>query len=60
MNMNNIEALIEYRRSQESPEERAARIKLMNERMAETDKRLNALFLASIPSETLLNKVISL
>lgn len=55
-----LEELIEYRRSLESPEERAARIKLMQDRMRETDIRCSAIFKASIPTEALLNKVISL
>lgn len=60
MNMKSLEELIEYRRSQEPPEERATRIKQMNERMAAADERLNALLKASIPTQELLNKVISL
>lgn len=55
-----LEELIEYRRSKESPEDRAARIKLMQERMRETDMRCHKLFQASIPTEALLNKIISL
>lgn len=55
-----LEELIEYRRSQESPEEKAERQRLMQERMRETDIRLSKLFRDSIPSEALLNKVISL
>ncbi|MCY1427456.1 hypothetical protein D9M71_433030 [compost metagenome] len=60
MIMRTLEDLIEYRRSKESPEERATRIKAMNDRMAETDKRCHKIFQDSIPSEALLNKVISL
>lgn len=60
MSMKSLEDLIEYRRSQEPPEERAARIKAMNERMAETDKRCHKIFQDSIPSEELLNRMITL
>lgn len=60
MSMKSLEDLIEYRRSQESPEERAARIKAMKERMAETDKRCHKIFQDSIPSEELLNRMITI
>lgn len=55
-----LEEMIEYRRSLESPEEKAEHRRLMQERMRETDIRLSKLFRDSIPSEALLNKVISL
>jgi ppGpp synthetase/RelA/SpoT-type nucleotidyltranferase len=55
-----IEELIEYRRSQEPPEEKAARLRKQVERLAEMDKRCHKIFQDSIPSEALLNKVISL
>lgn len=55
-----LEELIEYRRSQETPEEKAARIEAFKERMRETDARCHKIFQDSIPTEALLNKVISL
>lgn len=55
-----LEELIEYRRSKELPEEKAERNRKMQERMRETDIRLSKLFRDSIPSQALLDKVISL
>jgi ppGpp synthetase/RelA/SpoT-type nucleotidyltranferase len=55
-----IEELIEYRRLHEPSEEKAERLKKQAERLAETDRRCHEIFQASIPTEALLNKVISL
>lgn len=55
-----LEELIEYRRSKEPPEEKAERLRRQAERLAECDRRCHKIFQDSIPSEALLNKVISL
>lgn len=55
-----LEELIEYRRSKEPPEEKVERIRRMAERLAKVDKECHVRFQASIPSQALLDKVISL
>lgn len=55
-----IEELIEFRRSKETIEERTERHRKQAERLARVDKECHAKFQASIPTQALLDKVISL
>lgn len=55
-----LEELVEYRRSQEPADEREERLAKMRERMRITDARCHKVFQDSIPSQALLDKVISL
>ena len=60
MSLQTIQDLIDSRRLHEPPEEKAERLRKQAVRLAEIDRRCHKIFQDSIPSEALLNKVISL
>ncbi|ABY63272.1 hypothetical protein ST201phi2-1p449 [Pseudomonas phage 201phi2-1] len=56
MSLQSIQDLIDYRRSKETPEERAERLRKTQERLAATDRRIAAQLKAEEVTEELLNR----